>query len=315
MTFSILNCFKRYCPLSPKPFYIRSFKEGKLQVLSRELVKALEDCNLCPRKCGVNRQQSRNGQCRTGGQAIVASFNKHFGEEPPLVGLGGSGTIFFAQCNLHCNFCQNFDISHYAAGKQVTADELAQIMLALQTAGAENINFVTPSHVIPQIISALEIAVEAGLSIPLVYNSSGYDDPEVLKKLEGVIDIYMPDLKFLDSHLANRTCSAKDYPKVVKLAVKEMFRQVGQLKTKTDGVAFRGLLIRHLVMPGYLKDTKEVLDFICNEVSPDTAVNIMPQYYPAGDLDKTPELNRRLSEGEYDEAVVYAREIGLTHLI
>jgi putative pyruvate formate lyase activating enzyme len=298
-----------------RPSYIRAFKEGTLRESRIFMQSALHDCTLCPRKCKVDRYTALKGECRTGLQAVVSSAAPHFGEEAPLVGQQGSGTIFFTHCNLHCNFCQNFDISHEGIGETVSDEQLAHLMLYLQQRGCHNINLVTPSHVVPQIISALELAVEAGLCIPLVYNTSGYDEVKTLEKLEGIVDIYMPDLKFLDRHIASRTCRAGDYPAIARKAILEMYRQVGHLQRDDRGIAFRGLLVRHLVMPGYTEDSKEVLSFIAEEVSPETYVNIMPQYRPAGELSNTTELDRPLEYDEYTRAVEYAKEIGLTNLL
>lgn len=279
------------------------------------LQTALKECNLCPRKCGINRLDNNIGICKTGEFAKVSSVSPHFGEETPLVGQGGSGTIFFTNCNLLCNFCQNFDISHQENGEEVSSAQLANMMLYLQSLGCHNINFVTPSHVVPQIMSALDLAIEAGLSIPLVYNSSAYDAIETVKMLDGIVDIYMPDLKFLDSHISYKTCDAPDYPAIAKEVIIEMHRQVGELKLDDNGIAQRGLLIRHLVMPGCLEDTKEIIRFIVKKISPTTFVNIMPQYRPAGNISKTPEFNRLPDPEEYKEAVLFANEEGLVNLL
>ncbi len=299
----------------PKPAYLRAYKEGILRESLISLQNAMHDCKLCPRKCRVDRYAAPKGECKTGIEAVVSSATPHFGEEAPLVGQHGSGTIFFTHCNLHCSFCQNFDISHEGIGEVVSDEQLAGLMIYLQQRGCHNINLVTPSHVVPQIVSAVELAAEAGLCIPLVYNTSGYDEVNTLKKLEGIVDIYMPDLKFLDRHIASRTCQAGNYPAIAKMAILEMYRQVGHLQCDDRGIAFRGLLIRHLVMPGYSEDSKEVLKFIAEAISPETYVNIMPQYRPAGDLSNTPELNRAPAYEEYTLTVEYAKEIGLTNLL
>ncbi|MCK4654065.1 MAG: radical SAM protein, partial [Candidatus Cloacimonetes bacterium] len=237
--------------------------------------------------------------------------NAHFGEEAPLVGRSGSGTIFFTNCNLLCNFCQNYDISHEGHGHEVTDEELAEMMLLLQSRRCNNINFVTPSHVVPQILSALEIAIEKGLSVPLVYNTGGYDNVETLKLLEGVFDIYMPDFKFWDSEVANKTCNAPDYPEVVRKAVAEMHRQVGDLVIDKNGIASSGLLIRHLVLPKGLAGTREIAEFIANKISSNTYVNIMPQYRPCGKSYEMEELSNFLTQKEYNNAVQSAKEEGL----
>lgn len=274
----------------------------------------MEGCRLCPRKCGVNRLEDEKGICKTGKKAIASSYNAHFGEEAPLVGKNGSGTIFFANCNLLCNFCQNYDISHEGHGYVVSDEQLADMMITLQNKGCHNINFVTPSHVVPQILSSLEIAIEKGLNTPLIYNTGGYDNVETLKLLEGIFDIYMPDFKFWDAVIAERTCNASDYPEVARKAVAEMHRQVGDLKIDNNGIAIRGLLIRHLVLPNKLAGTKKIARFIAKEISPDTYVNIMSQYHPCGKASEIEELSNFLTQKEYHDAVESAKEEGLWNL-
>ena len=244
----------------------------------------------------------------------MSSYNPHFGEEDPLVGTHGSGTIFFTHCNLLCLFCQNFDISHQGTGRQISDDELAGLMLDLQNQGCHNINFVTPSHVVPQILSAVETAVPRGLSIPLVFNTGGYDRITTLKLLDGVIDIYLPDFKFWDSHVAEMTCQAGDYPKVAQKALVEMYRQVGGLQLDDAGVARRGLLIRHLVLPNGLAGTREVMRFIARHISPDSYVNIMSQYRPSGRAAETKGLDFHLPAKEYHLAVEDSKREGITRL-
>lgn len=277
-------------------------------------MKSLKACTICPRKCGVNRLDNERGHCRTGRRAVVCSYHPHFGEEPELVGNHGSGTIFFSHCNLLCNFCQNFEISHRGEGRAVDEDVLAGFMLELQGMGCHNINLVTPTHVVPQIITALDIARQKGLRVPLVYNSSGYDRVSTLKLLDGLVDIYMPDFKFWSSRVAEQTCQAPDYPAVARRAITEMYRQVGTLQTNSAGVARRGLLIRHLVLPDNLAGTREISEFIATRISPDTYVNIMPQYRPCGRAHETRGLDRRLTAEEYLAAVKVARDQGLTRL-
>jgi len=230
---------------------------------------------------------------------MVSSYNAHFGEEAPLVGSKGSGTIFFTHCNLLCIFCQNYDISHEGYGREISDGQLAAVMIHLQKTGCHNINFVTPSHVVPQILSALEIAVKEGLSVPLVYNTSGYDNVETLNLLEGVFDIYMPDFKFWDPKVAEETCNAKDYPEMARLALMEMHRQVGDLVTDEEGIARKGLLIRHLVLPYGLAGTRQVMRFIAEKISTNSYVNIMPQYRPCGRADEIKELSASLSQIDY----------------
>ncbi len=274
----------------------------------------LEDCHLCPRGCGVNRLEGEVGKCRTGRQALVSSFGPHFGEEAPLVGSGGSGTIFFAYCNLRCCFCQNYTISQMGEGSVVTGEELAGMMLSLERRGCHNINFVSPTHVVPQILEALEIAAEAGLSVPLVYNSGGYDSVETLKLLDGVVDVYMPDMKYSGEETAQRFSGIEDYSKTNRAAVKEMHCQVGDLELDDCGVATRGLLVRHLVLPHGLAGTPDICGFLSREVSPDTYLNVMAQYHPCYKAFDVPELARSLSGEEFNEAVRIARHYGLHRL-
>ena len=296
-----------------QPTFIQSYKNG---ILTKKIEKAFElltNCHLCPRNCGVDRTSGELGICKTGQQAVVASYAPHFGEEAPLVGINGSGTIFFTHCNLLCNFCQNYDISHQGEGVEVSKSNLARMMLELQQMGCHNINFVTPSHVIPQILAALEIAVEHGLNIPLVYNTSGYDHVESLKLLDGIVDIYMPDFKFWDSKVAKETCNASDYPAIVKEAIKEMYKQVGDLEIK-ENIAYKGLLIRHLVMPNELAGTKEIMQFLSREISLNTYINIMPQYRPCGLARYHPDLSRPITDMEFTTALDYAFKAGLHRL-
>ncbi len=271
----------------------------------------LESCTLCPRKCMVNRLDKERGVCRAESQVMISSAFPHFGEEPPLVGYQGSGTIFLTNCNLHCTFCQNYDISFEGRGTPVTLQQLAEQMIYLQESGCHNINFVTPTHYVPQIVSALPMAVERGLRLPVVYNCGGYESLEVIKLLEDIVDIYMPDTKFAQTDPASKYCKTPDYPQVVKSALREMHRQVGDLAVDDRGIAVRGLLIRHLVMPEGLAGTGELMKFIHDEISPDSYVNIMAQYRPAYRANEFPEINRRISTQEFKEAVALAREIGL----
>ena len=298
-----------------KPAYIKAYNDGTLKTVKHELIEALSACELCPRSCGANRLEDDKGICNTGRQAKVSSAMPHFGEEPPLVGSRGSGTVFFTNCNLLCNFCQNYDISHEGNGRETDDEELAGLMLRLQRMGCHNINFVTPSHVVPQIISALEIAIEKGLSIPLVYNTSAYDNVETLRLLNGIIDIYMPDFKFWDKAMAGKTCDADDYPEIARAALQEMQRQVGVLEMDKQGIALKGLLVRHLVMPESLDETRQILRFIARKISPQTYVNVMPQYRPCGRAGETPEINRRLYSEEYEESLEIAKEEGLVNIL
>ncbi len=296
------------------PAYISAHEDGRLSQKIKQSWALLKHCVLCPRQCHANRQSGETGLCRTGKWAVVSSFNPHFGEEAPLVGRHGSGTIFFTHCNLLCNFCQNYDISHEGWGTEVSDEELAAMMMALQDQGCHNINFVTPTHVVPQILSALKIAVENGLRVPLVYNSSGYDSVSTLQLLEGIVDIYMPDFKFWDSAVAESTCNAPDYPQIAQQAVKEMHRQVGDLVTDPFGIAQRGLLVRHLVLPKNLAGTREVMRFLYASISPNTYVNIMSQYRPCGRAHETPGLFRPVTLEEFRDALQTAQEEGIRRL-
>jgi putative pyruvate formate lyase activating enzyme len=245
---------------------------------------------------------------------MVSTYGPHFGEEAPLVGKNGSGTIFFTNCNLSCVFCQNYSISQLGEGDKVSKEELACMMLSLQNKGCHNINLVSPTHVVPQILEALEMAVKSGLRLPLVYNSGGYDSIETLKLLDGIVDIYMPDMKYSDERNAEKLSGVENYPSINRAAVKEMHRQVGDLQINEDGIAQRGLLVRHLVLPYGLAGTREVVNFLANEVSTDTYVNIMAQYHPCHKAFQFPSLSRRTSAGEFQEAVTLARQAGLCRL-
>ncbi len=270
----------------------------------------MEECLLCPRMCGVNRLAGEVGYCRAPAQLVVSSVGPHFGEEPPLVGWGGSGTIFLTHCNLRCVFCQNFEISHLGQGDSVDVEGMAGFMLWLQERGCHNINFVTPTHYLPQILHALYLAARRGLRLPVVYNCGGYESLEIIRKIKGLIDIYMPDIKFFDSNACARYLHAPHYGDVVKGVVKEMHAQVGDLVVE-GGLAVRGLLVRHLVMPGWVEDSERIMEFIAEEVSLDTYVNIMFQYRPLYRARDFPEIARRPSLEEYGEVCRYARGLGL----
>ena len=274
----------------------------------------LESCELCPRKCRVNRLENEKGICQTGRHALVASFAPHFGEEAPLVGRYGSGTIFFNGCNLMCAFCQNYDISHEVNGEEIEASKLADIMLSLQEQKVHNINFVSPSHVVPQILEALPHAIEKGLNIPLIYNSGGYDSAETLKLLDGIFDIYMPDFKFSSDLSATFYCKTPDYPEIVKSALKEMYRQVGDLVLDENHRAIKGLIVRHLVMPEHVAGTRDAMNFLANEISENTYVNIMDQYHPCGDINDFPEIARKITSEEFQEVLDEAKAEGITRL-
>jgi putative pyruvate formate lyase activating enzyme len=297
-----------------EPSYLKLYREGKLQDRIDRALEMMRDCSLCPRECHVDRLSGELGFCRTGEKARVASLHAHFGEESPLVGTGGSGTIFFRSCNLLCCFCQNYDISHDAEGGEVGPKDLADMMLSLQRRGCHNINFVTPSHVVPQILQGLLVAIERGLKVPLVYNTGGYDKVETLKILEDIFDIYMPDFKFWEVRWSEKFCKAPDYRNIATAAIKEMHRQVGDLLIDESGIAEKGLLVRHLVMPNDVSNTKEVMTFLADKISEDTYVNVMDQYHPCGKATLDPVINRRLTMKEYVEAVRRTREAGLHRL-
>lgn len=286
-----------------KPAYIHAYETGSLKKKAEKACQALKNCTLCPRECGVNRTAGETGICQTGKKAVVCSFHAHFGEESPLVGTNGSGTIFFTYCNLMCNFCQNYEISHGGDGEAVVPEQIARMMLILEEQGCHNINFVSPSHVVPQILAAVCLAVEEGLSVPLVYNTGSYDKVETLKLLEGVVDIYMPDFKFQEPDIAESTCNAKDYREYARKAILEMHRQVGDLVTNESGVAEQGLIIRHLVLPNNLAGTLEAMMFISQHVSKNSYVNIMPQYRPCGMAHETKGMNRGITGEEFETAV------------
>jgi putative pyruvate formate lyase activating enzyme len=252
--------------------------------------------------------------CRTGARAIVASFGPHYGEEAPLVGHNGSGTVFFAGCSLRCVFCQNYEISHLLEGEEVTSDRLASIFLSVQRMGCHNLNLVTPTHVTPQVVEALDLAAGKGFVLPVVYNCGGYERVDTLRELSGIVDIYMPDLKFLGAAPAERYCAAPDYPDVAREALREMRRQVGPLVVDRNGIALRGLLVRHLVMPGEASTTREVVDFLAGEIGTDTYLNLMDQYRPCGRAAEFPEIARRISTKEWADARDYALRKGLTRL-
>jgi putative pyruvate formate lyase activating enzyme len=295
------------------PSYLRLFAAGKLEERIEASREAARNCALCPRKCGVDRLSGDIGFCREGPRARVSSAGPHFGEEGPLVGRYGSGTIFFSGCNLGCCFCQNYDISRLGHGRDVNAAELAEAMIGLEKTGCHNINLVTPTHFVPQILEALKIAIPGGLSIPLVYNCGGYESVYMLKLLEDIVDIYMPDFKFWSPQDSGLYLDAQDYPEMCRAALKEMHRQVGDLSIQ-NGLALRGLLVRHLVMPDKLDQTKAIMDFLAREVSADTFINVMDQYRPCYHAERFPEINRPLAAGESAEALEMAGAAGLKRI-
>ncbi len=298
-----------------EPAYLKLLRTGELAKRVRTAYHHLEHCDLCAHHCGANRRETARGTvCRTGERAVVSSFNPHFGEEAPLVGRGGSGTIFISHCNLRCQYCQNFEISQLGEGTEVEPEEMAAMMLRLQSWGCHNINWVSPSHVVAPILAATLLAAQAGLRVPLVYNTGGYDSSEALALLDGVVDIYMPDAKYADAATARQYSKIRDYPAVNRAAVREMHRQVGDLQLDERGIAVRGLLVRHLVLPGNLAGTDEIVRWLAQEVSPNTYLNIMDQYRPCYKANESPELDRRTTREEYEHAVENARQAGLERL-
>ncbi len=293
------------------PSYLSLYESGELAQRTEKLYAIFRSCRLCPRNCKVDRTRGEKGYCKAGAQAKVSSFFPHFGEESELVGKFGSGTIFFAHCNLLCLFCQNDDISHGGFGEIVSDEELARMMLVLQQRGCHNINFVTPTHFVPNIVNALTFAIPAGLKIPIVYNCGGYESLEVLRLLDGTIDIYMPDLKFSSTKYSKKYTNTSDYFEIAKIAIKEMHRQVGDLVVDENGIARRGLLVRHLVMPNNVAGSTEIFKFLAEEVSKDTYVNIMAQYRPCYRAYEDDLINRRISTTEYLQAVAEAKNCGL----
>jgi len=295
------------------PSYLGLLESGELERRIEALYERMSSCRLCPHECGVERLKGEKGFCKVGAKPVVASYGPHFGEERALVGSGGSGTIFFTYCNMACVYCQNWEISHLGEGDEITIEDLAKIMLILQVWGCHNINLVTPTHQVPFIVHAIKIAAEKGLSLPIVYNCGGYESVETLRLLEGIIDIYMPDIKYMDEKVALKLSKVKRYPQVVREAVKEMHRQVGDLVIE-NGIAKRGLIIRHLVLPGDLSQTEEVIKFVAEEISRNTYFNLMDQYRPCGEAWKYPPLDRMITKEEWNRALELAKKYGLERL-
>lgn len=293
------------------PVYLETYASGELDERIEKLMAILNECNLCPRACGINRNRGETGYCNSDNHLVVSSVQPHYGEEDVLVGTYGSGTIFLTNCNLGCLYCQNYDISHLGHGQKITEEELALSMINLQKRGCHNINFVTPTHYTLQIVKALKIAIENGLHIPLVYNCGGYESRSTIALLDGIVDIYMPDMKYSDAEPAERYSNAPDYFEVCKEAVKEMHRQVGDLIVDNRGIAVRGLLIRHLVLPDGLAGSAKVFEFIATELSKESYVNIMVQYRPMYKAYEYKELNRGVTMSEYKEALDSAKAWGL----
>lgn len=301
------------CSQDFEPAYLSLYRTGELKERARTALESLECCRGCPRGCCDDRLAGQAGVCKTGRWARVSSYFPHQGEESCLRGRRGSGTIFFAGCSLRCPFCQNFEISHQARGAETSPQRLAQMMLELQAAGCHNINLVTPEHVVPQILEALVFAVQSGLHLPIVYNTSSYDSLASLRQMDGIVDIYLPDFKAWDSRMALRYLTAKDYPEVARRSIREMHRQVGELKLDEEGLAKRGVLVRHLVLPGGIAGTREITRFLAREVSEDTYLNVMSQYLPAGKVsnEKFAEINRPITSQEHMDAISAARKAGL----
>jgi len=293
------------------PLYLEKLTLIDLNERSEALHQLFEECRICPNECMTKRSEGETGECHSTDEVLISSLGPHYGEEPPLVGTHGSGTIFLTNCNLSCEFCQNYDISHLGRGEPVTMTDLARAMLQLQQRGCHNINFVTPTHFTPQIVEALILAVEKGLELPIVYNSGGYESVETLKLLEDIVDIYMPDIKYSVDENALKYSGIKNYWAIVTSALKEMHRQVGDLKISKRGIAQRGLLIRHLVLPNNITGSKKVIDFVANEISTESYLNIMDQYRPAYNAFKYEKLNRRITPSEYKEVADYAFNKGL----
>ena len=299
-----------------EPAYLKLHKTGELEKRAEKLWAIMERCQLCPRRCGVNRLKGMSGFCGAPGATLVVSaFHPHFGEERPLVGNGGSGTIFLTHCNLRCVFCQNWEISQLGRGIESNIGELAGMMLALQKIGCHNINLVTPTHYSAPILKALDIAAETGLRLPIVYNTSGWERLEILKLLDGIVDIYLPDFKYWDSDMSAKYSSgAESYPEITREAILEMHRQVGVAKPAKDGIMQRGLMIRHLVMPNNTGGSEKIMEWIAGNLPKDTYVNIMAQYNPVYKAYDYPEISRRITSEEYEKVVKRAQEMGLTNL-
>jgi len=298
-----------------EPAYLKAEREGRLAGLESALWEIFGSCRLCPRKCGVNRLKGETGFCSSTARLKIASFGPHFGEERPLVAAGGSGTIFFSNCNLLCCFCQNWEINHRGDGNFVTHDDLAGMMLSLQRRGCHNINLVTPTHVVPHIVKALRLAIRKGLILPLVYNNGGYDSVEVIRLLDGIVDIYLPDFKYHDNAMAAKFSSgAADYFEAAAGTIKEMHRQVGELQLDPKGVARRGLIIRHLVMLNNISGTDRFVQWVSKELTPSTYVNLMAQYRPEHKAREYPEISRPITMQEWNQARTWALAAGLTHI-
>ena len=297
-----------------QPGYLSLLENGTLHERVNTLKNMLSDCVLCSHQCKVNRLNGEKGYCQSLDNVVISGSQPHFGEEKELVGRYGSGTIFFSNCNLRCVFCQNYEISQCGEGREISSHELAEVMLVLQNHRCHNINLVSPGHIIPQIAEAIYIAAKKGLSVPIVYNTNGYDLTDTLKLLEGIVDIYMPDIKFANDESAKKYLRVKQYFTIASQAVIEMYRQVGDLKITNENIAYRGLLIRHLIMPQNIAGTEKIMKFIAEKLSPNTYVNLMAQYYPAYKAYEFKELNKKISRQEFENAIKIAEENGLTNI-
>jgi len=293
------------------PSYLDSYNNGSLKKVADKAWGLLTSCEICPRRCKVNRLKDELGFCKTGLKAKVCSFMSHHGEEPPISGSKGSGTIFFTNCNMACVYCQNYEFSQLGQGREIQVQEIAEFMLELQGMGCHNINFVTPTHVMPQILKSLVIAIEKGLNVPLVYNTGGYELPEILKLLDGIVDIYLPDMRYGDSQMAQIYSQAPDYPRYNQASLKEMHRQVGVAELDSHGIIKRGVIIRHLVLPHQISGTEKVMRFIAEELSKETYISLMSQYMPYYKASSFKEIARRLTEDEYEEAKQLMEKWGL----
>lgn len=301
--------------VSFEPAYLALHKKGKLKKIGEELWDIMRSCELCPRRCRINRLDGNEGFCQASSQLEISSYHPHFGEEQSLVGKGGSGTIFFTNCSLRCVFCINWEISQEGQGTPRSIEDMAEMMIALQEMGCHNINFVTPTHYLPHIVLAVDKAVGKGLRLPLVYNTCGWERLEILEKLDGIIDIYLPDFKYSSGAMAEKYSSdAQTYPQITQTALLEMHRQVGVAKPAQDGVMYKGLMIRHLVMPNRIGGTKKIIEWIAGNLSTDTYLNIMSQYCPMYKASDYPEISRGITTEEYKETLQWAKEMGLTNL-
>ena len=312
---NILPSIQWNAPPDFEPSYLKLHRSGELKQRGEDLWQIMESCRLCPRECEVNKLKGARGFCKANAQLEIAAYAPHHGEEKPLRGTGGSGTIFLSNCNLRCVFCINWEISQGGQGQNRSLRDMANMMIHLQKMGCHNINFVTPTHYSPHIVKAVNIAAGKGLRLPLVYNTSGWEREDILKKLDGIIDIYLPDFKYADKEMSDKYSSgAFTYPEVTKKALLEMHRQVGTAVPAEDGLMYRGLMVRHLVMPNGVSGSKSVVWWISENLPRDTYLNIMSQYRPHYKAGEYPEINRRITQAEYDEVVLYAKKVGLTNL-